>query len=153
MTGTIRIGCLWDDRSGEKQTCFSWKTFTKASARTDVFDLGNLENRQVTVNSIEDYLNSTYIEHGALKIILTKENVIFSDRKSPYTSAHYENGFTSAISSIRRNETSPFTFHKTLNYGDNILEKESLQMLASMRKSFWTRRVRSVKAQWATFSL
>lgn len=91
----------------------------------DVFDLGNLENRQVTVNSIEDYLNSTYIEHGALKIILTKENVIFSDRKSPYTSAHYENGFTSAISSIRRNETSPFTFHKTLNYGDNILEKRA----------------------------
>ena len=91
----------------------------------DVFDLGNLENRQVTVNSIEDYLNSTYIEHGALKIILTKENVIFSDRKSPYTSAHYENGFTSAISSIRRNETSPLTFHKTLNYGDNILEKRA----------------------------
>lgn len=31
----------------------------------DAFDLGNLENRQVTVNSIEDYLSNTYIEHGA----------------------------------------------------------------------------------------
>lgn len=29
------------------------------------------------------------------------------------------------LSSIRRNETSPFTFHKTLNYGDNILEKRA----------------------------
>ena len=47
----------------------------------DVFDLGNLENRQVTVNSIEDYLNSTYIEHGALKIILTKENFFLKTRR------------------------------------------------------------------------
>lgn len=74
--------------------------------------------------SIEDFLKeSEFKEHGAWKISVSHENVILEIRKNPYEEADYNRGFGLCISKIRRNETSPFTYMKSLNYGDNILEK------------------------------
>ena len=63
--------------------------------------------------------------HCALKIMLSKENVVFSMRANPYTPERYEKGFLLDISSVKRNETSPLVYHKTMNYGDCILEKRN----------------------------
>ena len=61
----------------------------------------------------------------ALKITVSPHNILFSLRENPYKEEDYLNGFLTGFSSIRRNETSPLTYHKTLNYGDNILAKRT----------------------------
>ncbi|HIV35495.1 MAG TPA: aminotransferase class IV [Candidatus Blautia intestinigallinarum] len=60
---------------------------------------------------------------GVLKIAVSQDNILFSLRENTYTQDQYRKGFHLRTSTIRRNETSPFTYHKTGNYGENILEK------------------------------
>ena len=60
--------------------------------------------------------------HGALKIMVSEKNLLFLPRENHYQEADYEKGFRLEYSAVRRNETSPLTFHKTANYGDCILE-------------------------------
>lgn len=78
----------------------------------------NLEKEE-----IYDYMKKNSITDGVLKIIVSDENIIFQSRENIYTTDKYKDGFTTKISSILRNESSPFTYIKSLNYGDNILEK------------------------------
>lgn len=59
----------------------------------------------------------------ALKIAVSRENVLVSVRENHYCREDYLRGFHTDFSPIWRNETSPLTYHKTLNYGDCILEK------------------------------
>ncbi len=59
----------------------------------------------------------------AMKILVTSENKLMMLRSNPYTEERIQQGFSLDYSPIKRNETSPFVYHKTLNYGDNILEK------------------------------
>ncbi len=59
----------------------------------------------------------------ALKIMASGENTIMVTRSNPYTEERIRKGFSLAYSAVKRNETSPLVFHKTMNYGDNILEK------------------------------
>ncbi len=92
------------------------------------FDLGTLLERGVTKERINEFLaeqKAEDIRHGAIKIILSKENLIFQMRRNPYTEEVYLRGFVADISKVRRNETSPMVYHKTLNYGDCILEKRA----------------------------
>ncbi|MDO4453547.1 MAG: aminotransferase class IV [Eubacteriales bacterium] len=58
-----------------------------------------------------------------LKLMVSKENLVFVTRKNHYTKEQYDRGFQMDFSPVRRNETSPLTYHKTMNYGDCILEK------------------------------
>lgn len=60
-----------------------------------------------------------------LKIAVSKENIVVTTRENTYTDEHYRIGFITDLSKIRRNETSPMTYHKTFNYGDCILEKRA----------------------------
>ncbi|MGN0275579.1 MAG: aminotransferase class IV [Hominisplanchenecus sp.] len=80
---------------------------------------------------LEQYPPSEEKRHGALKITVTEENVLFGLRASHYTGEQYRKGFVLQFSDIRRNETSPFTYHKTLNYGDCILEKRKARSLGA----------------------
>lgn len=77
----------------------------------------------VTKEEVTDYIKSNPMENGVLKIIVSDENIIWQCRENNYTSDKYEKGFSAEISSVIRNETSPFTYVKSLNYGDNIIEK------------------------------
>ena len=97
-------------------------------------DLGMPAERGIDRITVLKYLRKWMSEHDyrdqsghmrrcALKIMLTQENVVFSMRDNPYTPYIYERGFAMDISNVRRNETSPFVYHKTMNYGDCILEK------------------------------
>lgn len=62
-------------------------------------------------------------ERQALKVAVTPHNLVATLRPNTYTDEDYRKGFSCDISSVLRNETSPFTFHKTLNYADCLYEK------------------------------
>lgn len=72
---------------------------------------------------VMDYLLKNPQKHGCLKITVSDQNLIFSVRDNNYTTEDYNRGFTVELSRVLRNETSPMTYFKTLNYADNILEK------------------------------
>ncbi len=59
----------------------------------------------------------------ALKVTVTPENLLCVCRRNLYQEQDYRRGFRTVYSHVIRNETSPLTYHKTLNYGDCILEK------------------------------
>lgn len=58
-----------------------------------------------------------------LKVAVSQKNITVSTRENKYQEADYAEGFTASYAKVKRNETSPFTYHKTFNYGDCILEK------------------------------
>ncbi len=75
----------------------------------------------------EEALSAPAMREGrkVLKITVSEKNVLVTARENHYTAENYRAGFTAGWSSVRRNETSPLTYHKTLNYGDCILEKRA----------------------------
>lgn len=85
----------------------------------DYFGISN----PMTPEWVEEILKKHPMKNGVLKIMVSQENCLWSCRENPYTPADYERGFVLKTSPIRRNETSPLTGHKTLCYGENILEK------------------------------
>lgn len=72
---------------------------------------------------IAAYLAAHPMEHGVLKIMVSQDNLVFTSRQNPYTEEKYRKGFFMDYSQVLRNETSPLVYHKTMNYGDCILEK------------------------------
>lgn len=66
-------------------------------------------------------------EKGVLKVVASPRNILFLTRGNHYGAADYEKGFRLAYSKVRRNETSPLTYRKSLNYGDCILEKRAIR--------------------------
>ena len=75
------------------------------------------------VNDVEKHINKYGMISGALKIIVSEKNVYYKIKRNPYNEERYIIGFKMLYSSIKRNESSPFVFYKTLNYGECILEK------------------------------
>ena len=108
------------------------KHLKRLERAADFLKLGSLSERGITARKIEKYLEEQKmrtevqkefgnLEHCALKIMLTKENMVYSLRANYYTPEKYEKGFFIDISAVKRNETSPLVYHKTMNYGDCIL--------------------------------
>ena len=94
----------------------------------DFLELTSCAVRNINPDTITSYLNEqekngTSLSHCALKIMISNENTIYHIRSNPYVPAQYKKGFVMDFSSIMRNESSPLTYHKTMNYGDCILEK------------------------------
>ena len=101
-----------------------------ARINKSIEDLGwNIE--KLEKDEIFQYLdnNKNNLEYEVLKIVLSEKNRLFLKREYTYTEKDYQKGFSLNISEVKRNETSIFTFHKTLNYGDNILEKRKSKKL------------------------
>lgn len=95
----------------------------RLAAGSAFFELEQTVEEGEILEYLETVRESEGWSHGALKIAVSAFNRLFSIRPNTYTKEQYERGFVLGFSEIRRNETSPFTYHKTLNYGDNILEK------------------------------
>ena len=81
----------------------------------------SIENLALNIDKLEK--NKNTLEYEVLKIVLSEKNRLFLKREYTYTEKDYQRAFSLNISEVIRNESSIFTFHKTLNYGDNILEK------------------------------
>ena len=79
--------------------------------------------KAVTKEQVTAWLSCHPMTRGALKISVSEKNVLMEKRENHYTPELYERGFHAAYSTVRRNSTSPFTYIKSLNYGDLILEK------------------------------
>ena len=104
------------------------KHLKRLERAADFLKLGDPAVRGITAERIEEYLEEQKkrpgvqkefggLEHCALKLMLTKENAVYSLRANHYTPENYEKGFIM--------ETSPLVYHKTMNYGDCILEKRN----------------------------
>ena len=84
--------------------------------------LGELPARGVTREAVSGYIRAHCPPHSACKLILTQENLILQNRPNPYGPERYDRGFVMDFSAVVRNDTSPLVGHKTMNYGDCILE-------------------------------
>lgn len=83
---------------------------------------------------LENYLYE-YIARAELKDCIVRtsltyghdglSNIILTSRKLPYSDEKYEQGFSATVSDIRRNQLSPLSKIKTLNYLDNILSRKA----------------------------
>ena len=62
---------------------------------------------------------------GAMKLVLTPSNLLMLPRSNPYDDAARGQGFRLRFSKVRRNETSPLTYLKSMNYGDSLMEKRA----------------------------
>lgn len=101
-----------------------------ARINKSIVDLGwNID--KLERDEVFQYLNNNKntLEYEVLKMVLSEKNRLFLKREYTYIEKDYQKGFSLNISKVRRNESSIFTFHKTLNYGDNILEKRKSKKL------------------------
>lgn len=80
--------------------------------------------KSIEKNYIIDILKYHKIKDCVLKLIVTQKNIVVATRANPYKQEHYQNGFKVKLSTIKRNPYSHFTYYKTTNYLDNIIEKE-----------------------------
>ncbi len=74
---------------------------------------------------IQHNLGKPQMKEGrkALKICVSQKNVLVLPRENTYGEEIVSKGFHTDLCSTRRNETSPFVYHKTFQYGDCIREK------------------------------
>lgn len=80
-------------------------------------------DKTVTAESVHAAICEESISRGALRLTVSEHNTLFTFRENPYTEDIYKRGFRLRVCDALRNDSSPFTYHKTLNYGDCILEK------------------------------
>lgn len=74
--------------------------------------------------NLEELIESQNLKNCVLKIVVTEENIIFTTRNIPYKKEDYEKGFNLTISNVFRNSTSIIHKIKSLNYLENVLERE-----------------------------
>ena len=61
--------------------------------------------------------------HDALKAAVSEKNFVISVRPNPYAGKDSDTRVRTEYSKIQRNETSPLTYYKTLNYAENLMER------------------------------
>lgn len=83
-------------------------------------NIGEEVSEYQIINLIEEF----NIRNCALKIVVTEKNIVLSTRSISYKSGDYLRGFSLKISKINRNSKSKLTYLKSLNYLENILERE-----------------------------
>lgn len=83
-----------------------------------------LNMEELEEEKLLDFINSNKFINGAVKILVTEKNIIITERKSPYNRESYEKGFNITYSSVLRNTTSILSKIKSINYIENIIEKQ-----------------------------
>lgn len=81
-------------------------------------------DKEVSKEDVLSSIRSLKCRNKALKIMVSEENTIYSCRDISYTVQDYKNGFSLKVSDVKRNPYSNITYIKSLNYCDNILERE-----------------------------
>jgi len=80
-------------------------------------------DKTLTPDILKDAIHKEGVSHGVVKLTVSEKNTLITFRENPYTEDIYQRGFRLRFCDALRNDASPFTYHKTLNYGDCILEK------------------------------
>jgi len=97
-------------------------------------------DKTVNRSTLSSYLSKNPVSQGALKISVSRENTIIAVRENPYNDSDYTKGFSLVVSETLRNETSPLTYIKSLNYAENILEKRRAASLGYEEALFFNTR-------------
>lgn len=79
-------------------------------------------NRYVSNEVVEDLIQKHSLKNIALKLIVTEKNQLAMVRPNPYDVDCYQRGKRLCISRVIRSHCSQIVCHKSLNYGENILE-------------------------------
>lgn len=87
-----------------------------------VLDLGEEISSYDILNLIEKYS----IKNCVLKIIVSERNLVLEVRENKYKSEDYLRGFSLKISNVYRNSKSKLTYLKSINYLENIIEREEV---------------------------
>ncbi|NJD02348.1 MAG: 4-amino-4-deoxychorismate lyase [Ruminiclostridium sp.] len=81
-------------------------------------------DKSVREELIIGYIRDFSIEDCGMKVLVTPENIVVSTRENIYSTGQFKDGLKVGISSLKRNPHSHVVYHKTLNYTDNIIEKD-----------------------------
>ncbi len=78
---------------------------------------------RISTEDLDRIVSDGDLDGMVLKVCVSDKNIDISTRQFAYTVEDYRDGFRLCYSSVMRNETSIFTYIKSLQYGDNITEK------------------------------
>jgi 4-amino-4-deoxychorismate lyase len=81
-------------------------------------------DKKISAEEVLDAAEKLQCRGRVLKMAVTEKNTLFTTRENRYKPEHNSRGFNVGISQVMRNESSPLTYLKSLNYLDNILEHE-----------------------------
>ena len=95
----------------------------RMNASLHMLGIGQEIEEKEVLNWLEKHNTAALPPLHAMKIMVSEHNKVVIFRTNPYTPDVLRKGFRLNYSRICRNETSPLVYHKTMNYGDNILEK------------------------------
>ena len=79
---------------------------------------------EVIIDDISDIIKKYSLKNCVLKIAVTEKNLVLEVRKNNYKVEDYIKGFSIKISNVNRNSKSRLTYIKSLNYLENIIERE-----------------------------
>ncbi len=79
---------------------------------------------KISEDKILELIEKFNIKNCVLKIIVTERNLVLSTRNINYKTEDYLKGFSLKISESIRNSKSKLTYIKSINYLENILERE-----------------------------
>ena len=85
-------------------------------------------NNNFNILEIEEEIKKRNVKNKVLKLILTDKNKILAIRENTYNNETYKIGFSLCRSKVRRNSTSLLSFVKSVNYIENLLEKEKAKV-------------------------
>lgn len=122
------LGCFETIYIRKQKPIFLDEHLDRLITSLEIFNIKS-PSREKLHKKIGRYISKYFQQDGALKIIVSQENIILTKRNIFYKDSDYTRGFDVNVSKVIRNETSILTYHKTLNYGDNILEKRKSKAL------------------------
>lgn len=82
--------------------------------------IDNIVSEELIIGHIREFA----IEDCAMKVLVTPKNIVVSTRENIYSTGQFAEGLRVGISSLKRNPHSYIVYHKTLNFTDNLIEKE-----------------------------
>lgn len=85
--------------------------------------------KTIDSNTIYSIIKEEMLKNIVLKIAVSEKNILLSTRKISYSDKDYAKGFKINLSSIKRNSTSNLNNVKSLNYMENLMEKEKAKLL------------------------
>ena len=81
-------------------------------------------NQYITEEAVSQNIAKLACENCGVKIIVSDKNIVYIKREMNYKEVQYINGFSMILSESRRNKYSNLTYIKSVNYMENILERE-----------------------------
>lgn len=104
----------------DKNPIFLKEHLERMKASMKLLGLEELEEDVLT-----NFLEKQNIVDKVVKILVTPKNIIITKRKNQYRNTDYQNGFTLRLSKVIRNSTSNLCYIKSINYIENIIEKNN----------------------------